>query len=169
MEKEIKLLLLKRKTRVVLQHLQQFQRKKQVVTVREENNKRNIAPSSTSTPKKKRKGQLHMLSSPSQMVFLCENLNDKQRTDLKDIGFDGLLMLIIKKSYHSMAKYFIEQYDISTSVFIVNQTCKYSITEYDVCHIFCLPLSENAVIKQSNDNSEYELFEKWKKKLVLYR
>ena len=69
-----------------------------------------------------------MLSSPSQMVSLCENSKDKQRTDLKDIGFDGLLMLNIKKSYQGMAKYFIEQYDISTSVFIMNQTCKYSIT-----------------------------------------
>ena len=89
----------------------------------------------------RRKRQLHMVSSPSQMVLLCDNLNDKQRTDLKDIGFDGLLMLNIKKSYHGMTKYFIEQYDISTSVFIESQTCKYSITEYDVCDILCLPLS----------------------------
>ena len=106
-----------------------------------------------------------MLLSPSQMVFLCENLNDKQRTDLNDIGFDSLLMLNIKKSYHGMAKYFIEQYDISTSVFIVNQTCKYNITKYDVCDIFCLPLSENVVNKQSKDISEYDLFEEWKKNL----
>jgi hypothetical protein len=106
-----------------------------------------------------------MLSSPSQMSLLCEKLNDKQKADLKDIGFDGLLMLNIKKSYHGLAKYFIKQYDISTSVFIVNQTCKYSITEYDVCDIFCLPLSENAVIKQSNDISEYDLFEEWKQNL----
>ena len=109
-----------------------------------------------------------MLSSPSQMVLLCENLNDEQRTDLKDISFDGLLMLNIKKSYHNMAKYFIEQYDISTSFFVVNQTCRYNITEYDVCNIFSLPLSKNAVIKQSNDISEYDLFEEWKNKLGLY-
>ncbi|XP_057529051.1 uncharacterized protein LOC130807744 [Amaranthus tricolor] len=116
----------------------------------------------------KREGQLHMLSSPSQMVSLCDKLNDNPRTAVKEIGFEGLLLLRIKMSYHGMAKYFINQYDVSTSVFIVNQNCKYTITEYDVCDIFGLPLTVNDVIKQTNSNediSEYDLFEEWQQKL----
>ena len=99
------------------------------------------------------------------MSLLCEKLNDKQKADVKDIGFDGLLKLNIKKSYHGIVKYFIDQYDVSTSVFIVNQSCKFSVTEYDVCDIFCLPLSDNDVIKPSKDSLEYNLFEEWKRNL----
>ena len=46
----------------------------------------------------RREGQLHMLSSPSQMVSLCDKLNDNQRTAVKEIGFEGLLLLRIKMS-----------------------------------------------------------------------
>jgi hypothetical protein len=116
----------------------------------------------------RREGQLHMVSSPSQMVCLCGKLNEKQRSDVKQIGFGGLLLLNIKMSYHALAKYFINNYDVSTSVFIVNRYCKYTITEYDVCDIFGLPLTDNDVIKRSNsseDMSEYDLFEEWQQKL----
>jgi hypothetical protein len=85
------------------------------------------------------KVQFHMLSSPLSIVLLCDNLNDEQKSKVNDIGFGGLLHLNIRKSYHGMAKYFINQYDVTTSVFIVNDNCKFTVPNTTfVTYLGCL-------------------------------
>ena len=93
----------------------------------------------------------------------------KQKEDLKEIGFDGSLHVNFLKSIHGVVPWFIKQYDTETSVFIVNETTKFTITEFDICDIFGLPINEsNPIIKtsrQRKNNPDYFLVDQWREKL----
>ena len=93
----------------------------------------------------------------------------KQKEDLKEIGFDGLLHVNLLKSFHGIVPWFIKQYDTETSVFIVNETTKFTITAFDICDIFGLPINEsNPVIetsRQRNNNPDSYLVDQSREKL----
>ena len=83
------------------------------------------------------------------LMILCDMMSLKQKEDLKEIGFDGLLHVNLLKSFHGIVPWFIKRYDTETSVFIVNETTKFTITAYDICDIFGLPINEsNPVIEK---------------------
>jgi hypothetical protein len=102
-------------------------------------------------------------------MMLCDMMSVKQREDLKEIGFDGLLHVNLLKSFHGIVRWLIQQYDTETSVFIVNDTTKFTITAFDVCDIFGLPISHsNPVIetsRQRKNNPDTYLIEQWREKL----
>ena len=102
-------------------------------------------------------------------MLLGDMMSVKKKQDLKELGFDGLLHVNLLKSFHGIVPWFIKQYDTETSVFIVNETTKFTITEFDVCDIFGLPISQsNPVIetsRQRKNNPDTYLIDQWREKL----
>ena len=103
------------------------------------------------------------------LMILCDMMSLKQKEDLKEIGFDGLLHVNLLKSFHGIVPWFIKQYDTETSVFIVNETTKFTITTFDICEIFGFPINEsNPVIetsRQRKNNPDSYLVDQWREKL----
>lgn len=97
-----------------------------------------------------------IISNASGFIMLATILNDKQKSNLREIGIDKLLSV----------DEVLDHFDTCANVLLVNNSCKYTATPFDVWDIFGLLknfgnlIFETSKLKKNNPDSF--LMEKWK-------
>ena len=102
-------------------------------------------------------------------MLLADMISSKQKEDPKEIRFEGLLHVNLLKSSHRIIPWCIKQLSAKISVFIMNETAKFTITTFDICDSFALPIDESNPIvetsRQRKNNPNSYLVKQWRENL----
>ncbi|XP_074315864.1 uncharacterized protein LOC141652131 [Silene latifolia] len=109
--------------------------------------------------------------SPSGLQRLIGQLNEKQKDDIKEINFGGLLTLKLTQFYQGMVPFLLGAYHPKSRRFHVDDNKECFLTVYDVYDVFMLPCDTGKKVivatNKKSDKHHMEYVQLWRDKFGL--
>lgn len=83
---------------------------------------------------------------PQGLTELVSNLSDKQKEDIKSIGFDGLLKMQVMQLPTNMLGWLVNRFNGVSRMFRIDDNRKFVITPENICDVFLLPMNSEQTV-----------------------